>query len=359
MTSIDALLAALRRFCFPTMNIKPNKGVTRRDALRSAGVMAGATFFAGLTGAENSPAQATKSATSDEEYVWLSANANLPLFVAHDHPALRLVGEELGVKVTIAGPNSVDIRGLVEAVEQTTARKPSGMMVVGWDPSALVPAIDAAIAAGIPVVCVDADVPNSKRYAFIGTDWFDLGVRQAEAMLKSLNGKKGKVALLGLIEQTIDQQAFSGFKSIAQKAGLTCLDPQEDKGNQAEAARVAAAVIQANPDLIGMAGFDSESGPGFGQAIKEAGLAGKLVATCVDAEAQHLRLVKEGVLTAAVGQKRELFTYQGVKALYELRHSALKFTKDDKAAGVVGIPINYNTGTYTVTKDNVDLFIKT
>ena len=91
------------------MIIKPNKGVTRRDALRSAGVLAGATFFAGLTGAENSPAQATKSATSDEEYVWLSANANLPLFVAHDHPALRLVGEELGVKVTIAGPNSVDI----------------------------------------------------------------------------------------------------------------------------------------------------------------------------------------------------------------------------------------------------------
>ena len=46
------------------------------------------------------------------------------------------------------------------------------------------------------------------------------------------------------------------------------------------------------------------------------------MATCVDAEAQHLRLVKEGILTAAVGQKRELFTYQGVKALYELRHTS-------------------------------------
>jgi ABC-type sugar transport system substrate-binding protein len=68
-----------------------------------------------------------------------------------------------------------------------------------------------------------------------------------------------------------------------------------------------------------MAGFDSESGPGMGQAIKEAGKAGKIVATCVDAEEQHLRLVKEGVLTAAVGQKRELFTYMGVKALFELR----------------------------------------
>src|ERR1700723_1561697 len=149
------------------------------------------------------------SASFHKEKVWRSANANLPLFVAHYHPALRLAGETLGVKVTIAGPNSVDIRGLVEAVEQTTARKPAGMMVVGWDPSALIPAINGAIEAGIPVVCVDADVPNSKRYAFIGTDWFDLGVRQAEAMVKALNGKKGKVALLGLLEQTIDQQAFA------------------------------------------------------------------------------------------------------------------------------------------------------
>jgi ribose transport system substrate-binding protein len=344
------------------MNRPRENSLTRREAIRSTGVLAGATLLAGVAGWENAfPQSKTNSdagANSNEEYVWLSANANLPLFVAHDHPALRLAGETLGVKVTIAGPNSVDIRGLVEAVEQTTARKPAGMMVVGWDPSALIPAINSAIEAGIPVVCVDADVPNSKRCSFIGTDWFDLGVRQAEAMVKALNGKKGKVALLGLIEQNIDQQAFKGFRSVAEKAGLTCMDPQEDKGNQAEAARVAAAVIQANPDLIGMAGFDSESGPGFGQAIKEAGLSGKLVATCVDAEPQHLRLVKEGVLTAAVGQKRELFTFQGVKALYDMRHSKLQFTKDDKAAGVVSIPINYNTGTYTVTKETVDLFMK-
>ena len=334
--------------------------LTRREAIRSVGVLAGTSLLTGFAGSENSFGQSKEKSesSSNEEYVWLSANANLPLFVAHDHPALRLAGEILGVKVTIAGPNSVDIRGLVEAVEQTTARKPAGMMVVGWDPSALIPAINSAIEAGIPVVCVDADVPNSKRYSFIGTDWFDLGVRQADAMVKALNGKKGKVALLGLIEQTIDQQAFRGFRSVAEKAGLNCMDPQEDKGNQAEVARVAAAVLQASPDLIGMAGFDSESGPGFGQAIKEAGLSGKIVATCVDAEPQHLRLVKEGVLTAAVGQKRELFTFQGVKALYDLRHSKLQFTKDDQTAGVVPIPINYNTGTYTVTKETVDLFLK-
>jgi len=336
--------------------------VTRRSALLSLSALAGGSLIAGLTSCEKAAQPETqtskKQADANEEYVWLSANANLPLFTAHDQPALKVVGQELGVRVTIAGPNSVDIPGLVSAVEQTAARKPAGMMVVGWDPSALVPAINQAVDSGIPVVCVDADVPESKRLAFIGTDWHEIGVRQAEAMVKALNGRKGKIALLGLIEQSIDQAAIAGFRSVVEKAGLVCMDPQQDKGNQAEATRVAASIIQANPDLIGMAGFDSESGPGFGQAIKEAGKTGQIIGTCVETQEQHLRLVKEGVLAACIGQKRELFTYVGVLALYQVKHSPLKFTTDDKKAGITPIPVNYNTGTYTVTRDNVDVFLK-
>lgn len=293
-----------------------------------------------------------------EEYVWLSAMANLPLFTRHDHPALRLAGEELGVKVGIAGPNSVDIPGLVAAIEQTAARKPAGILVVGWDPSALVGPINDAIAAGIPVICVDADVPASNRMSFVGTDWFEIGVRQGEAMVKALAGRRGKVALLGLIEQEIDQKAFAGFRGVAEKAGLVCMEPQQDKASTAEATRVAAGIIQGTPDLVGMAGFDSESGPGMAQAIKEAGKAGRILATCVEAEEPHLRFLQEGLLTACVGQKRALFTYMGVKALYDLNHSPVKFTGNDRAAGVVPIPVNYNTGTYTVTRETVKHFLK-
>ena len=83
-----------------------------------------------------------------------------------------------------------------------------------------------------------------------------------------------------------------------------------------------------------MAGFDSESCPGTGLASKEAGEAGQIVATCVDAEPAYLSLIKEGVLTAAIGQKRELFTYFGLRVLFELNHSTLRLCADDKAAGI-------------------------
>jgi ABC-type sugar transport system substrate-binding protein len=335
---------------------------TRRDCLVvGGGLAAGAALSTFVSperkaGGHDGPA-AGRTAAGDEEYVWVSANAHLPLFVAHDHPALFQVGKDLGVRVTIAGPDTVDIPGLVAAVEQTAARRPSGMMVVGWDPSALVPAINGAVEAGVPVVCVDADVPGSKRLAFVGTDWYELGTRQGEAMVRALRGRRGKVAMLGLIEQSIDQQAFAGFRAVAERAGLTVLEPQQDKGNQAEAARVAGALLQAHADLVGMAGFDSESGPGMGQAIREAGKAGRLVATCVEAEEQHLRLLRDGVLTACVGQKRQLFTYYGVRALYDFNHATVQRTADDRRAGITPIPVNYNTGTFTVTRDNVDLFL--
>src|SRR5262245_12206842 len=138
--------------------------LTRREALKSVGCLAGTGLLVITPGCEKQPAAPEAAPAmapvagrdhANEEYVWLSANANLPLFVAHDHPALRRAGQELGVKVTIAGPNSVDVPGLVAAIEQTTARRPAGMMVVGWDPSSLVPPINEAIEAGIPVVCVD------------------------------------------------------------------------------------------------------------------------------------------------------------------------------------------------------------
>jgi ribose transport system substrate-binding protein len=339
---------------------------TRRQWLQWGAAGTGGVSFAALTGCEkretpppagSAAAAALSRRHANEQYVWLSAHANLPLFTRHDHPALRLAAEELGVQASWPGPDALDISALVAAVEQTTAQKPAGMMVVGWDRSALVPTINAAIERGIPVICVDADVPASKRLCFVGTDWFEIGVRQAEAMGRALQGRRGKVALMGLVDQEIDQRAFEGFRSVAAKLGLECLEPQHDKGNTSEATHVAAAIIQGTPELVGMAGFDSESGPGIGQAVKEARKVGQIICTCVDAEEAHLRLLGEGALTACIGQKRELFTYLGLRTLFDLNHSRLRLTKDDARAGIRPVPSMINTGTYTVTRETVQAFL--
>jgi ribose transport system substrate-binding protein len=335
---------------------------SRRSWLRNIALAGSASWFASCRQAEN-PAPATEGAKpkadySNEEYVWISPHANLPLYKAHDHPALHAAAEELGVKVTITGPSTLDMPSFVSMIETTIARRPAGMLISAWDPSVVIAPIAKAFEAQVPVVTVDVDAPTSKRLTFVGTNWFDLGMRQGEAMVKALAGKTGKIALLGLTEQYIDQRAFAGFRSVIEKAGLTPMEPQHDRGDSAVAARAASTLIQATPDLVGMAGFDSESGPGIGLAVKEAGKVGQIVVTCVDAEPVHLSLIKEGVVTAAIGQKRELFTYLGLRVLFDLNHSPLKFTANDRKAGIFPAPEVINTGSYTVTRENVDVFLK-
>ena len=334
---------------------------SRRSWLKNLALAGGAGWVASCRpvdpAAATAPGTAAKANHANEEYVWISPHANLPLYKAHDHPALELAARELGVKVTITGPSTIDMSMFVNMIETTIARRPAGLLISAWDPSVVIAPIAKAVEAQIPVVTVDVDAPTSQRRTFIGTNWYDLGVRQGEAMAAAVAGRKGRIALLGLTEQYIDQQAFAGFKSVIEKAGLTAMAPQHDHGDSAVAARVASTIIQSTSDLVGIAGFDSESGPGIGVAVKEAGKVGRIIVTCVDAEPAHLNLIKEGVVAAAIGQKRELFTYLGLRVLFDLNHSPLRFTADDHKAGVFSAPEVIHTGSYTVTRENVDVFL--
>ncbi|HET6454567.1 MAG TPA: substrate-binding domain-containing protein, partial [Armatimonadota bacterium] len=104
----------------------------------------------------------------DQLYVEVSALGNLDYF--YDHKlGMKLAGEALGVRTEYVGPAEYDMPAMITAFEQAMAMKGiKGVVVVGFE-DALVPIVNKAIARGIPVVTVDADLPTSNRVAFVGT----------------------------------------------------------------------------------------------------------------------------------------------------------------------------------------------
>jgi ABC-type sugar transport system substrate-binding protein len=300
------------------------------------------------------------SAAGKETYVWACQYQSLPLFVNNDYYGLDAAAKELNVNVEKVGPQKIDLPAFIASIEQAIVKRPAGMMVVGWDPSLGV-AIDKAIAAGIPVITVDADVPNSNRLAFVGTDWYDLGAEQAKAVAPSLKGKTGKAAIIGIAAADNTQLAKAGYVDTLKRLapGVTVMPQVFD--SQSNASQVAATIsnlIRSTPDLLAVAGTDSTTGPGIATAIRETGKIGKIAGSCVDAEAEHLQGVKEGSLVAAVGQKRQFFTYYGVRMLYDFNHTPVKFTANDRKNGITPIPTKVSTGFIVATKDNVDALIE-
>ena len=300
------------------------------------------------------------AAAGKETYVWACQYQSLPLFVNNDYYGLDAAAKELNVTVEKIGPQKIDLPAFIASIEQAIVKKPAGMMVVGWDPSLGV-AIDKAIAAGIPVITVDADVPNSNRLAFVGTDWYDLGAEEARAVAPFLKGKTGKAAIIGIAAADNTVLAKAGYTDTLKMLapGVTVLPNVFDSGSNASTvAATISNLIRSTPDLLAVAGTDSTTGPGIATAIRETGKIGKIGGTCVDAEAEHLQGVKEGSLIAAVGQKRQFFTYYGVKMLYDYNHTPVKFTPNDKANHITPIPTKISTGFIVATKDNVDALIE-
>jgi len=295
--------------------------------------------------------------SADEEYIMVTTAINLPLYVNHDQKAFLDWGKKTGVRTSILGPSEWDVPTQIATIEQVIAGKPAGLLINGTDPG-IAQAIKKAVDAGIPTVVYDSDIPNSDRHCFIGSDWYEMGRLQGERMA-AITGGKGKVACMGILGMENMEAGFRGFQDAIKKfPGIEFLGKYDDKANVETAAKIAADLLAANPDLAGIAGFDSNSGPGIALSVKESGRVGKVKITTVDAEPEHLALVKEGVIDYLVGQKRALFTWLGAQFLFDMRHKTLPLSADDAEAGVIPVPQTVITGSIEIDRENVDQFIQ-
>ena len=318
------------------------------------------SFYTDNLGMQNNhePLPAKSNAdVSQQEYVWIGTMTSHPMYVNHDQKALKKFGKDMGVKVTVEGPADYDIPGQAAAIEKVIKRNPAGRMVLGME-RALVPLVNKAIEAGIPTITVDADLIESKRIAFVGSNWYNIGVRQAETLAKLIGGK-GKVAIMGIFGADNMEQGFAGFKSVmANYPDIKIIGEFDDMADVDEARRITEEIISRHPDIAGIAGFDTNSGPGIAAAVKAADMAGKIKITCVDIEPLHLKYLKEGVIHKLFGQKRELFTYYGARLLYDINNPSISITGDDKKNGIIAVPYIIDTGFIEVDAGNVDNIIE-
>ena len=293
----------------------------------------------------------------NEEYVMVTTAINLPLYVMHDQAAFRKWGEKMGVRISILGPSEWDVPAQIATIEQVITGKPAGLLINGTDPG-IAQAINKAVAAGIPTVVYDSEIPNSNRHCFIGSDWYEMGRLQGERMAKII-GEKGKVACMGILGMDNMEAGFRGFQEALEKyPQISFIGKYDDKANVETAAKITADLLAAHPDFAGIGGFDSNSGPGMALSVKEANKAGKIKLTTVDAEAEHLQLVNEGVIDYLVGQKRELFTSLGAQFLFDMRHKTTPLSVNDARAGVVPIPRTVITGSIEIDRSNVAVFLQ-
>ncbi|MDA8410455.1 MAG: substrate-binding domain-containing protein, partial [Treponema sp.] len=228
-------------------------------------------------------------------------------------------------------------------------------VVVGFEPS-LNSIVDKAVGMGIPVVTVDADLPGSKRLAFVGTGNFNAGV-VGGTKLANLIGGKGKVAIMTKPGQSNLEERIAGYKAaLAKFPGIELVQVADTQSDPTVAAQAAAALLQKFPDLAGFGCVEAAGGSGAATAVREARKAGKVKIVSMDRGNEILDAIKEGVISASVAQQTALMPYYATTILFNLYNSKVAITSNNKAAGVLGIPVSVDTGAVIIDSSNYTYF---
>jgi ribose transport system substrate-binding protein len=294
---------------------------------------------------------------SDQLYVEVSALGNLDYF--YDHKlGMKLAGEALGVRTEYVGPAEYDMPGMITAFEQALAKKGlRGIVVVGFEP-ALEPIINKAVDAGVPVVTVDADLPKSKRLAFVGTGNYKAGYEGGSKLAKLIGGK-GKIAIMTKVGQSNLDERVSGYQdALAAYKDISVVQVVDTQSDAVIAAQVATAALRKNPDLAGIGCVEAAGGVGAATAVKEAGLAGKVKIVSMDRGNEVLELIGKGVIDATVAQRTALMPYYAVQILVDLNNQETTITRDNWKARVLPAPSYVDTGVILVDKSNYRYFLR-
>jgi ribose transport system substrate-binding protein len=129
-----------------------------------------------------------------ERYVFVATNINLPYWREAQAGFLD-AAKALGVKGELVGPTAYAPNAELVVFRQIVEEHPAGICLSAARPEIFQTEIDKAVAQGIPVICVDADVPDSKRVLYIGTDNVKAG-RESLKQMAALVRDHGRIAVI-------------------------------------------------------------------------------------------------------------------------------------------------------------------
>jgi ABC-type sugar transport system substrate-binding protein len=225
-----------------------------------------------------------------------------PFFVTMKNDFDQMAAK-LGVEVIYIDAQN-DSSKQVAAVESFISQKVNGMLISPMTQDSIVPVIEEAVKAGIPIVTVDRKANTDKVLVHVGADNVEGGRAAARYIVKMLNGKGNIIELEGTpgASPAIDRK--KGFDEvIAQNPGLKILVSQTAQFDRAKGHDVMENLMQAYPNYDAVFGANDEMIIGAIEAMSSAGVdLSKKVTVGFDAETDALTYIRQGKLGATVDQ---------------------------------------------------------
>lgn len=266
-------------------------------------------------------------------------------FIAMLNRGMEAKAKELGVRLIVTDAQH-SAEKQIQQVESFAAQRVDAIILNPCEVEASSPAVDRAVADGIPIVNVNSET-RSAPSAFVGSHDEEAARIAVEYIAKRLGGKGNIVMMHGFMGQAAQIKRDQGAREVLKKyPGLRLIADQTAEWDRAKAMTLMENWIQSFGEKINAVfAQNDEMAMGALMAIEQAKLKDKIVVVGVDSIADALEAVKAGRLDATVFQDARGQAAAAVETAVKLIHRQLVEKE-------VYIPFQL------VTKENVARYLK-
>ena len=229
-----------------------------------------------------------------------------------ENPFFKIIGDHLAEEARAQGFETLIVSADKDMAKQGNQVKDfivkgvDAIVLSPCDPKSVVPVIQEANAAGIPVFTVDIPCPDpsAKVVTQIATDNYGGGREAGEAMIEVLGKSGGKVAILHLKQAQSCLLRVKGFREVidafnARGGPRIELVMEIDGGGARDMGyRAAEDALQAHPDLRGIFAINDPSALGARAALEKANKADQVTIIGFDGMREGKVAIKEGKVYA-------------------------------------------------------------
>ena len=311
-------------------------------------IMLAALFITSFAFSEGS--QESSKSKDSLEIAFINKSFANPFFEYMRLAVVEMADEEGFTLSYLAPTKPYNLEEQTRLMDDAIAKGVDGIVLVPVDSSGMVPVVERANQAGIPVAVVNTKINGGDIVSFSAIENYDAMTVVAEAVAKELGGK-GKVVI---IEGTAgNQTAADRLKAIenviSRNPGIEILASQTANFDRAQGMSVMENLIQTYSDIDAVLSCNATMALGAIEALRSADRLNNIVIAGFDMTADAVKAIMDGDMFVTMDQNPEAQALSGVIAVL----NTIKGVEVEKQVKIGGVLINAsNVDDYKYVLDN-------
>lgn len=206
-----------------------------------------------------------------------------------------------------------DLEIQLKTIDELVESGIHGLILSPYNDPKIQQKIDELWEAGIPCVTINTDLADSRRIAYVGSDYYKCG-QTAAGLLALFTGGNAKIGIItGSHNILCHEERIIGFRDLLQEKhpGMQILDIIENKDDDYVSYDVVSDLLQKHPDLSALY-FTAAGVYGGCRAVCNATLPAPLKIISFDAVPSTIQMMQNGIISATICQQPE---EQGARSL--------------------------------------------